>query len=405
MSVPTQTPSKSVEQWNWAQMYKIPPDILDDLCSRFIVNVPEEERKDLVRLFFQIELAHWFYIDFYCSEENSTRKQCNIKEFSANIFKATLLLDFLSLDYSRHLEQFREYKQAVPTFGAILLNEELTHVLLVQGFWSKSSWGFPKGKVNEGEDPARCAVREVLEETGFDISHLISAKEFLETTVNDQLTRLYIVPGVPHDTKFIPRTRNEIRAVQWFSVADLPNCKKDAMTKVRLGIGSSSFFMVFPFVRLIRNWVSCRMTYKQQQPGNGNSRKAKQRRKSLEEQSITGILQRHSKPNSEDDTSKVALSPNTEQLYQRLSKSAAHSSSSTSTNTLQGLSVKKTKHPSRRQLFTDKIQKPVTPQGGTATTSPVVIGDRFDPAKQVCYVAPSWLNFKLNVEPILACFD
>ncbi len=24
-------------------------------------------------------------------------------------------------------------------------------VLLVQGFWSKSSWGFPKGKVNEEE--------------------------------------------------------------------------------------------------------------------------------------------------------------------------------------------------------------------------------------------------------------
>ncbi len=122
-------------------------------------------------------------------------------------------------------------------------------VLLVQGFWSKSSWGFPKGKVNEGEDPARCAVREVLEETGFDISHLISVKEFLETTVNDQLTRLYIIPGVPQETKFIPRTRNEIRALQWFPIADLPNSKKDAMTKVRLGIGSASFFMVFPFVR------------------------------------------------------------------------------------------------------------------------------------------------------------
>lgn len=55
--------------------------------SRFIVNIPEEERKDLVRLFFQIELAHWFYIDFYCSEENSTRKHCSFKEFSANVFK------------------------------------------------------------------------------------------------------------------------------------------------------------------------------------------------------------------------------------------------------------------------------------------------------------------------------
>ncbi|XP_046442554.1 m7GpppN-mRNA hydrolase-like [Daphnia pulex] len=407
MSVPLQTPSKNVEQWNWAQMYKIPPDILDDLCSRFIVNVPEEERKDLVRLFFQIELAHWFYIDFYCSEENSTRKQCNIKEFSANIFKHLSFLHKYIPNFERHLEQFREYKQAVPTFGAILLNEELTHVLLVQGFWSKSSWGFPKGKVNEGEDPARCAVREVLEETGFDISHLISVKEFLETTVNDQLTRLYIIPGVPHETKFIPRTRNEIRALQWFPIADLPNSKKDAMTKVRLGIGSSSFFMVFPFVRLIRNWVSCRITYKQQQSGNGNNRRTKQRRKSLEEQSITGILQRLPKPSSEDDAIKGASAANAEMFYQRLSKSAAHPSSSASTQIPQGgFSVKKGKTPSRRQLFTDKTQKPGTPQGGiSSTASTAVIGDTYNSIKQTCYVAPSWLNFKLNMAPILACFD
>jgi len=87
------TPLKN-EQWNWVSMYKIPPDILDDLCSRFIVNVPEEERKDLVRLCFQIELAHWFYIDFYCSEENSTRKHCSFKEFSANIFKVNPLANY-----------------------------------------------------------------------------------------------------------------------------------------------------------------------------------------------------------------------------------------------------------------------------------------------------------------------
>lgn len=103
--------------------------------------------------------------------------------------------------------------------------------------------------MNEGEDPARCAVREVLEETGFDIAGIISAKEFLETTVNDQLTRLYLIPGVSRSTKFIPRTRNEIRALQWFPIADLPTNKKDAMTKIRLGVGSGSFFMVFPFVR------------------------------------------------------------------------------------------------------------------------------------------------------------
>ena len=45
--------------------HSIPLEILDDLGSRFIINIPEEERKDLIRICFQIELAHWFYVDEY----------------------------------------------------------------------------------------------------------------------------------------------------------------------------------------------------------------------------------------------------------------------------------------------------------------------------------------------------
>lgn len=59
------------------------------------------------------------------------------------------------------LENWREYKQTVPTYGAILLDNDLTHVLLVQSYWTRASWGFPKGKVNEDEEPWKCAAREV----------------------------------------------------------------------------------------------------------------------------------------------------------------------------------------------------------------------------------------------------
>lgn len=37
----------------------IPDDVLDDLSSRFIVNMPFEERTDAVRVCFQLEQAHW----------------------------------------------------------------------------------------------------------------------------------------------------------------------------------------------------------------------------------------------------------------------------------------------------------------------------------------------------------
>lgn len=49
----------------------------------------------------------------------------------------------------------------MPTFGAILISEDLNYCLLVQSYFAKSSWGFPKGKVNENEDPVHCATREV----------------------------------------------------------------------------------------------------------------------------------------------------------------------------------------------------------------------------------------------------
>lgn len=30
-----------------------------------------------------------------------------------------------------------------------------------QGFWHRASWGFPKGKINVDEEPHKCAIREV----------------------------------------------------------------------------------------------------------------------------------------------------------------------------------------------------------------------------------------------------
>jgi mRNA-decapping enzyme subunit 2 len=62
-------------------------------------------------------------------------------------------------EIDKYLAEFRAYRSRIPTYGAILMNQELTKVLLVQGF--RNQWGFPKGKINEVEDPVDCAVREV----------------------------------------------------------------------------------------------------------------------------------------------------------------------------------------------------------------------------------------------------
>ena len=62
-------------------------------------------------------------------------------------------------------------------------------------------WGYPKGKINEDELETECAAREVLEETGVNIQHLIKQEDWLEEVVCDQSIKLYIVPGVKENIR------------------------------------------------------------------------------------------------------------------------------------------------------------------------------------------------------------
>uniref|UniRef100_A0A3Q3AWW4 m7GpppN-mRNA hydrolase n=1 Tax=Kryptolebias marmoratus TaxID=37003 RepID=A0A3Q3AWW4_KRYMA len=225
---------------------EIPSSVLDDLCSRFILHIPSEERDNAIRVCFQIELAHWFYLDF-CMQNTPGAPHCGIRDFAKH---CPFLLPH-GEDVQKVLEQWKEYKMGVPTYGAIILDESLDNVLLVQGYLAKSGWGFPKGKVNEDEAPHDCAVREVLEETGFDIKNRICKDTYIEQKITDQLVRLYIIPGVSKDTKFNPKTRKEIRNIEWFSIEKLPSHRNDMTPKSKLGLAPNRFFMAIPFMRYV----------------------------------------------------------------------------------------------------------------------------------------------------------
>ena len=187
-----------------------------------------------------------------------------------NCFVLNEIIIFISSDFRVHadnvdqvLEDWRDYKLAVPTYGAIILNQDLTKVLLVQGYWSRTSWGFPKGKVNEEEPPHLCAVREVYEETGYDISQRINPKDYLSQVINDQTSWLYLIHGVPDDTKFSPKTKKEIRDIKWFPIASLPASKKEEMPPTNdprnpLNLTHNNLYMVIPFVRGLRKWLAGR---------------------------------------------------------------------------------------------------------------------------------------------------
>ena len=96
----------------------------------------------------------------------------------------------MMIEHSEHLQhllpnfeelynQFKEYNSTIPTYGAIILHSNLEDMLLVKSFFG-NTYGFPKGKVNEKESQEECAIREVWEEVGVDISYLLDSNVFLE---------------------------------------------------------------------------------------------------------------------------------------------------------------------------------------------------------------------------------
>lgn len=93
--------------------------------------------------------------------------------------------------------------------------------MLVTNYTNKH-FGFPRGKVNEGEDGVSCAIREVWEEIGIDITDYINEESSITFTNKKESKTMYVVIGVPENTKFNPNhiTRKEIGKIEWTYLFD-----------------------------------------------------------------------------------------------------------------------------------------------------------------------------------------
>mmetsp|Transcript_10510 Transcript_10510/g.27521 ORF Transcript_10510/g.27521 Transcript_10510/m.27521 type:complete len:435 (-) Transcript_10510:868-2172(-) len=225
-------------------------DAMDELLSRFILNCPDEDWEEPERLFFHVEQAFWHYLDFYV-EADSTLPKCGMKDFAVFLFERAPNLRRFRAKVEDMYNAFLMYKSKVPVYGAILLDPSLTHALMVRGFKSKSTWSFPRGKVNEAENEWDCAVREVWEETGCDCSPFLS-QEYSEKVYQGQKIRLYFGLGVPLETAFAPVARNEVGGVEWHELRGL---YKEEKLHGPVPF-SKKYYMVLPFLSDLRKWVA-----------------------------------------------------------------------------------------------------------------------------------------------------
>ncbi|GMI45452.1 hypothetical protein TrCOL_g1805 [Triparma columacea] len=227
-------------------------DALEDIQTRFLLNLPENELSSADRIFFQLEQAHWYYEDFLADDPNSNLPHfTNLRSFCLKLFNVSPLLSPLLPQFPQLWHQFSLYKQTISTYGTILMDSSCSKLLLCRA-WKGKSWTLPSGKKNQNEDGIKAAIRETYEETGFDVAgehgeSVGMARAWNELSEEDSISYMegkkrrtvYICRGVPLDFPFDPVARKEVSEIQFFDVNDLPN----------------HTFNVLPYMKGLRRWM------------------------------------------------------------------------------------------------------------------------------------------------------
>ena len=252
---PTQKDGKKQKTTFVAKRGDPPAELLEELAAKFVLNCPEEELNSFERILFLVEQAHWYYEDFVREEpqNKNVMRTMKLREFAELMFHKCSALSKYRGKVDGIYKNFLMYKLSIPTGGLIILNPQMDKVLLVKGWNSGSSWGFPKGKINRNEPERECAAREVHEEVGVDfLAHTNENDSIIVTRSVDkhgapglkQRSRLFIVPNISEQTIFVTQTRKEIGSIAWHSVKEL----------VKSG-GGKKFFMVGPFIQPLLKWI------------------------------------------------------------------------------------------------------------------------------------------------------
>ena len=125
-------------------------------------------------------------------------------------------------DFEKLKKSFTRKFVTIKAAGGIVINED-GHLLFI---YRRGKWDLPKGKLDPGESPEDCAVREVKEETGLIKialkKHLITTYHTYEEGRKNFLkeTNWYLMHSPNQDT-LQPETGEQITEAVWASPDEL----------------------------------------------------------------------------------------------------------------------------------------------------------------------------------------
>lgn len=113
----------------------------------------------------------------------------------------------------------------VPACGVLAVNER--GEILLQRRSDTGQWALPMGKMEIGETPSACAVRETREETGVDVEVIGIVGIYSDPThvvayTDGEVRQEYEVTLLARPVGGAPAANDEATDVRWFDPSELP---------------------------------------------------------------------------------------------------------------------------------------------------------------------------------------
>lgn len=236
----------------------------NELFVRFMLNSPTKSFANPQD--FCILLENAFY--FYCDQMNNS---IPIKFNTDNVlFQRMCDALFSRIPELRVLKSYsyslfdihREHYSNAENAGCICINKNLTHVLVVHQHANERVFAFPKGKMCKGESYIEAGIREMLEETGIDVSNVIRAEDKISMTRGSNKSKVnffIVVLDMPITTHLETPSELEVASIRWASIAEIHD-RAEKYLRLRAqgknkAIKSGPDYMTMMLSQKIQNWI------------------------------------------------------------------------------------------------------------------------------------------------------
>jgi len=202
------------------EQYVIFHSTIQSLLRQYIYPMPHHDLINKVKVFCYLQQLYWDYLDYHIPKFTFLPKWSE-EDFICFILRYTgILQPYFKHEPSIEYKEWSAYVETIPVYGSVIVDSSRKWCLLLKVKFDNSvyRYGFPKGKINVGETPIDCAIRETKEEIGLDISSSVYKDYYVEDTIHGKFTRLYIVEGVSKKTKFKSMYKGECDGYEWMPI-------------------------------------------------------------------------------------------------------------------------------------------------------------------------------------------